>query len=372
MKLVRCLQAGEPSTASTARNSRSRRRWLALAAIPVAVAVPALSASTASAAFHLIKVREVYAGSSEEPGSQYVQLQAYARGQQFVSGHSVKTYGPSGGETGTNTFSSNVDDGSNQMTILLATPQAESEFGVSADSPMSSGQLSPSGGAVCFESIDCVAWGSFEGSLGSPTGDPAESGGIPDGMALRRTIEPNCPTLLEAADDRNDSARDFFPAFPDPRPNSAAPTEKPCPPPGQSEPGDTGDEPAPDDSGPAPGTAPGTAFAARTALARGRIGVLRLLCRGQQGARCRGILRLYTRVRIGRADRTRTRTILIGAARYNLPAVQQLHRVRFRLTPAGARLLHRSTPRGLRSLLAGPGLRNRLIRLRPPPGSRTR
>jgi hypothetical protein len=47
-------------------------------------------------------------------------------------------------------------------------------------------------------------------------------------MALRRTIEPGCPTLLEPGDDRDNSAADFAAVFPGPRPNSAGPSEHAC------------------------------------------------------------------------------------------------------------------------------------------------
>lgn len=47
-------------------------------------------------------------------------------------------------------------------------------------------------------------------------------------MALRRTISPGCPTLLEPTDDSDDSAADFSPASPLPRPNSVAPGETRC------------------------------------------------------------------------------------------------------------------------------------------------
>ena len=47
-------------------------------------------------------------------------------------------------------------------------------------------------------------------------------------MALRRTIEPICATLLEAADDSNNSASDFFDAAPQPRNNASAIAETVC------------------------------------------------------------------------------------------------------------------------------------------------
>ena len=110
----------------------------------------------------------------------------------------------------------------------MATPEAEAEFGIVADAAMPPGLLDPAGGAVCWESLDCASWGSFSGPTPSPTGSPASPGGIPDGMALRRTIEPGCATLLEPGDDRDNSAADFAAVFPGPRPNSAGPSEHAC------------------------------------------------------------------------------------------------------------------------------------------------
>jgi hypothetical protein len=184
-------------------------------------------AGPASATFHEMSIREVYPGSAAHLGAEYVELQMWAAGQNFVEGHSLKAYNATGGPTGTTTFIHDVARGANQSTILLATPEAEAEFG-GADVTMAPGQLDPSGGAVCWESLDCVSWGSFSGPLPSPAGPPATPSGIPDGMALRRTIAPGCATLLEPTDDRDNSAVDFSPVFPSPRPNSTAPTEKDC------------------------------------------------------------------------------------------------------------------------------------------------
>jgi hypothetical protein len=199
----------------------------ALCALISAVAGAALIATPAAATFHEISIREVYAGSAAQPGSQYVELQMWSSGQHFVAGHSLKTYGASGVVTDTATFASMVSAGANQSTILLATPEAETEFGVAVDKGLAAGALSPSGGAACWEALDCVAWGNFSGSLPSPAGSAAAA--IPDGMALRRTISPGCATLLEAGDDHDNSAADFSAVFPAPRPNSVAPSERACP-----------------------------------------------------------------------------------------------------------------------------------------------
>ncbi|MDX6608634.1 MAG: large repetitive protein [Solirubrobacterales bacterium] len=188
-----------------------------------ALAWPASSLAT----FHEMSIREVYAGS---PESQYVELQMWAAGQNLVEGHVLKTYNAGGGLTSTNTFASDVPNGANQSTILLATPAVETEFEVTADTALAVGRLDPTGGAVCWENLDCVSWGGFSGFAGtapSPVGSPAAA--IPAGMALRRTIAPGCATLLEPTDDHDNSAADFSAVFPAPRPNSVAPSERRCP-----------------------------------------------------------------------------------------------------------------------------------------------
>lgn len=186
----------------------------------------------AAATFHEISIREVYPGSAAQPEVEYVELQMWSSGQNFVKGHSVISYKAGGTVADTSTFGADVPAGGNQSTILLGTPAVESVLGVQPDVAMTPGQLDPTGGAVCWDAIDCASWGNFSGSLPSPAGSPATPGGIPDGMALRRTIAPGCATLLESSDDRNNSAADFSAVFPEPRPNSFAPTERSCASPG--------------------------------------------------------------------------------------------------------------------------------------------
>lgn len=186
-----------------------------------------LSAAPAFATFHLMMIREVYPGSVANPEAQYVELQMWQSGQNHVAGHVLRSYDAAGNVTGVNVFPADVAHGANQSTLLLATPQAEAQFGVVADAPLSPA-LSPGGGAVCWEAIDCVSWGNFSGEAASPTGTPAAGSGIPDGMALRRSIARGCPTFLDPEDDQDNSAADFEAVFPQPRPNSVAPTETAC------------------------------------------------------------------------------------------------------------------------------------------------
>jgi len=188
-----------------------------------------LLAPAASASFHLISIREVYPGSAASPSSGYVELQMYSSGQQFVAGHAVTVYDAGGTATDTFTFSSSPSNGANQQAILVGDDGVQSAFGVIPDLVDPSLSLAAAGGAVCWNGTpDCVSWGAFTGSTPSTSGSPGDPTGIPDGMALRRTIEPNCPTLLEAADDTNNSATDFSDVAPNPRNNSSAITEMAC------------------------------------------------------------------------------------------------------------------------------------------------
>ncbi|HEV7615235.1 MAG TPA: hypothetical protein VGO36_03285 [Solirubrobacterales bacterium] len=193
-----------------------------------ALVAAAIAAPAASATFHLMQIRELYPGSGASPAAEYVELQMWAPDQNLVAGHVLRTYDATGAPTGSDTFPADVPRAANQSTLVLATPEAEAELGFSADAALApSGRLDPAGGAVCWETIDCVSWGSFSGSLPSAAGAPAAPAGIPAGMALRRTIAPGCATLLEPGDD-HDSGADFLAVFPSPRPNSAPPSELPC------------------------------------------------------------------------------------------------------------------------------------------------
>lgn len=191
--------------------------------------LPALAAgllipSAASASFHLMKVSEVYPGSVAVADAQFIELQMYSAGHNFVAGHTVTASGPGGGED--YTFGSSVPNGQSQRTILLATKEAEAAFGVKADLLIEKLVLDRSSGSVCFDAIDCVAWGAGAGALPSPAGTNAAA--IPDGMSLTRRIEPGCKTLLENADDTNGSAADFRAATPTPRANATPPKEVEC------------------------------------------------------------------------------------------------------------------------------------------------
>ncbi len=188
-------------------------------------------AAPAGASFHFIKIREVFPGSSANAyGDTYVVLQAYSGGQNHLGGHTLTVYDQTGGNSVDCTFPSGylADNGASQMTAMVGgvaasvTPDLEC---VDMSDPIGSA------GAACWGTdqitpIDCVAWGNFTGSVGSPVGTPTAT--VPDGDAVRRSITPGCPTLLQSADDTDDSATDFALATPAPRNNASPITETPC------------------------------------------------------------------------------------------------------------------------------------------------
>jgi hypothetical protein len=207
-----------------------RARRLAMAGIGAAVVVLALPA-VAGAAFHLIKVREVFAGGAAN--TSFVEVQMYSTGENFVQNHPLDIY-TAGGAVTSITPDDDVDNGQNQRTVLFADTDADTEFSITPDFVSASLNLSPAGGAVCWQDgqpPDCVAWGNFTGTtLPAPgAGTPVSPGGIPAEMSITRSIARGCTTLLEASDDTNNSTADFAVTSPSPRPNSVAPTEMACP-----------------------------------------------------------------------------------------------------------------------------------------------
>ncbi len=193
-----------------------------------------LLAAPADAAFHLMKVREVFGGGSAAGATaQYVQLQMYFPGQSVVGGHSVILYDATGTAVGSATFGASVANGASQSMILIATADAQSYFSVTADLSVPSTVDIRAGGKACFDLIDCVAWGSYAGAdVGTPlAGGTPFAGGIPDDQAIHRRLDVfGSPTLLEASDDTNNSNNDFAVATPAPTNNAGQVGGPPQPP----------------------------------------------------------------------------------------------------------------------------------------------
>lgn len=210
-----------------------RFAWIPLAA---ALAAALLAAPPAQATFHLMKIREVYPGGSNN--ASYVELQMYAAGQTLVATHHLVAYNPDGSVNDDFQLTSNVTNGANQATILVADTNYSVVFDErpAPDATDEKLNLSPAGGAVCWvegSPPDCVAWGDFSGPLPShipefKVGNPVSPGGVSPGEAIRRTIAPGCSTLLEATDDSDDSATDFSEQTPNPRDNASPIVETAC------------------------------------------------------------------------------------------------------------------------------------------------
>ena len=190
------------------------KKWFFAAAALLLVPLQAF------ASFHVMKVVEVFSGSIQAPNAQYVVLQMYSGGQNQVQGHSVIFSNSAGVEIANSrrTFSASVTNGANQDRILLATTEAQTLFGITADLLMDP-VIPGAGGKICFDTIDCVAWGNFSGNLtgvGAPFNQ--QSGGLFLGSALIRKLGAN--GTLEGGDDTGISANDFFLGFPTPRNNA--------------------------------------------------------------------------------------------------------------------------------------------------------
>ena len=193
-----------------------RSRIQALVLVALAAATPAL------ASFHLTKVKAVFPGTVASPNAQYIMLQAYAAGQNFLGSHVIHVYDAAGTEVAGSpfTFAGTLANGADQMTALIATAEAATLFGVTADLTMTA-VLPLTGGKVCYDAIDCVAWGSYHGSptgVGTPVNAPV---GLVRGQAIQRRLDICMgTTTLEACDDTNDSANDFLLAAPAPKNNA--------------------------------------------------------------------------------------------------------------------------------------------------------
>ena len=191
--------------------------------VPAALALAVFAAglaAPASATFHLMKVVEVFRGTAAAPSAQYVVLQMYSAGQNLVGGHSVVVYDAAGNPIDSFTFASDVGNALSQDKILLATPQAVAFFGLAADLQINASILA-AGGKVCFETIDCVAWGSYSGSsAGVGTPFNASTGLRSGRAAIRRLDISGGTTVLNAADDTDNCANDFIEGLPAPKNNS--------------------------------------------------------------------------------------------------------------------------------------------------------
>ena len=76
-----------------------RAMQVAAAGLLIAGWTPVLGDPSDEAAFHLNMIVEVFPGTVTKPNAQYVMLQAYFAGQNFVAGHKVYFFNAAGVKT---------------------------------------------------------------------------------------------------------------------------------------------------------------------------------------------------------------------------------------------------------------------------------
>jgi hypothetical protein len=194
----------------------------------IAVATFLFAAPSAHAAFHFMKVSEVFPGTTANINSAFIELQMFEGGQNLVNGHKVDYYTAAGALLGSFTMPTPVQNGENNRKILIGDTQVQGatpDFTVDQLGDALHGGTA-TGGAVCFPDAqppDCVSWGSFTPQAGFPNPQVANAPVIPDGQSLTRSTAAGCPNLLEAGDDTDNSATDFALTTPTPESNSVAP-----------------------------------------------------------------------------------------------------------------------------------------------------
>jgi hypothetical protein len=184
--------------------------------------------SSASASYHLVKIRSIFRGPA--PSGAFIELQMYADGQNLVGGHQIRVYNAAGTLFSGFTLPSNVANGQNQRRILLGDSAAPGSPDFTIAGLGTSLTNGAAAGAACWDTVDCVSWGTFSGeaNLPSAAGTPI-AGGLSGTMVSVRSITRGCPTALDEADDTNDSSADFGLAVGYPmQNNSVTPTETLC------------------------------------------------------------------------------------------------------------------------------------------------
>jgi hypothetical protein len=221
-----------------------KRRTRTLAALlGVGTVALTMGAGSASATYHENLIREI-TGDTSGGNQSYIELQAYAAGQNLVSGHTISVWDADGLLLGvpqpiqTHILTgTNPPNGQNQSTILIGdTAVANADFTIpelSSYLDNTVGGNLTTAGAICFEGVpvDCVSWGgsNFTGANNLPDHTTPNGSAMPTGvLALQRNIGANCGTALDFADDTNNAGADFSLVGANPRPNSVAPTETLC------------------------------------------------------------------------------------------------------------------------------------------------
>jgi len=178
--------------------------------------------SEARADFHIMRISEVLAQYGGDPRLQFVELVMLDVGQNILSGHPVIFQDASGRETGRVAFTSNVPNGITGRNVLIGTQAFATAFNVTPDLIIPEGLMSPYSGRVCFETVDCVAYGDF---TGSNTGYGTPAPGFPVNGTASLTLRISDPPFPKH------NGADFIFAAPTPENNAAAEGVAPAAPP---------------------------------------------------------------------------------------------------------------------------------------------
>ncbi len=181
-----------PQKSKASRNSGYRRSILIAVLLIAAGTTPALfhELPVAHAVFHVMLISEIFPGFDDHPDAHYVELQMQFSGQNLVAGTKIVVFQADGTPAADfGTFQNNVANGANKAYILMATPEAETIFGIPADQT-TNGRIPFPSGKICFAAptgafIDCVAYGAFTGD-NSGYGSPAMA--LLRGKALTRVV----------------------------------------------------------------------------------------------------------------------------------------------------------------------------------------
>lgn len=178
------------------------------------------ASAEAHASYHLMKIVEVCAGTSTAPNAHYVMLQMYGGGQNFTQGHSITVFNAANAVEGTVNLT-NVANGADNATILIGNGQVQAAFGVTPDFTTLP-NLTAAGGKICFDGVDCFAWGTYptlpaSAASADSTGTPFAALGTQ--AAQRKIVGGTEATALDDMDDTGDSAADFQAGTPQPKAN---------------------------------------------------------------------------------------------------------------------------------------------------------
>lgn len=170
--------------------------------------VLALWTNAAFASFHIMRISEALGGWAGDSSIQCVELTMAAGGQNFVNGHKLLFFDAAGVKTGEVLLNKNMASGANGSSILIATSAFEAAFKVTPDFILPEGLMAPTSGRVCFDAIDCVAYGEFTGNNGT-YGDPAP--GFPPDGRVSLTIKAVTPPSAASKNSNDYELRDPTP-----------------------------------------------------------------------------------------------------------------------------------------------------------------